>query len=290
MRLCCGNGLRGDVWEKFQRRFRIPRILEFYASTEGNVSLYNCAGLPGAIGNVPAFLAHRFPVVLVRCYLDTGTLLRDESGLCIQCTKGQVGEALGRISTARLSPGRPFEGYTDEAASEAKIARDVVIKGDAWFRTGDLMRCDADGFFYFVDRLGDTFRWKGENVATQEVAAVLRSCPGVLDAAVYGVTVPGTEGKAGMAALTVEPEFQLNTFRSRVELSLPEYARPVFLRLCRHIAATSTFKPAIALLAREGYDPHCVTDPLYVDDRAGRSFLPLDCERYAALERGELRL
>lgn len=288
LRLCCGNGLRGDIWNTFQERFGIPRILEFYASTEGNVSLYNCPGRPGAIGHVPGFLAHRFPIALVRCDPQTGTLARDAGGLCIRCGRDEVGEALGRIAGATITPGRPFEGYTDAAATEAKIVRDVLAKGDAWFRTGDLMRRDGEGFFYFIDRLGDTFRWKGENVATEEVAAVLRTCPGVIDATVYGVLVPGTEGRAGMAALTVDREFDLAAFRRQLEARLPAYARPVFLRLAGSIAATGTFKPATAKLAQEGYDLDRVSDALYVDDRKRGSFVRLDRELYACLSRGGL--
>ena len=289
LRLCCGNGLRGDVWQDFQQRFGIPRILEFYASTEGNLSLYNCQGKPGAIGHVPAFLAHRFPIALVRCDLDTGALLSGADGLCIRCGRDEAGEALGKIGDEMDTHGRPFEGYTNAAASDAKVVRDVLAKGDAWFRTGDLMRRDGAGFFYFVDRLGDTFRWKGENVATEEVAEVLRSCPGVTEAVVYGVKVPGTEGRAGMAALTVDAGFDLAAFRRHIEARLPEYARPLFLRLGESIAATATFKPAKALLAREGYDPDVVGDALYVNDRAQGAFVPLDRPLQERLRGDQLR-
>ncbi len=264
LRLCCGNGMRGDVWERFETRFRIPRILEFYAATEGNISLYNVEGRPGAIGRVPRFLAHRFPVALVKCDPDTRALARGPDGRCIPCGHDEPGEALGRIGEA----GRPFEGYVDGDATEAKIARDVLAKGDAWFRTGDLMRRDAGGFYYFVDRLGDTFRWKGENVATEEVAAALRKCRGVTEAVVYGVAISGMEGRAGMAALAITEDFDLAAFRREIEAALPDYARPVFLRLCARIAATASFKPATAELARDGYDPARVTEPLYLDDRA----------------------
>src|SRR6185437_14929589 len=168
LRLICGNGLRGDIWEAFQARFAIPRILEFYAATEGNFSLYNVEGKPGAIGRIPAMLAHRFPASIIRVDPDTGTPIRDENGLCIACARGETGEAVGRIGTADEGGGR-FEGYTDAAQTEKKVLRDVQAKGDAWFRTGDLMRLDEQGYFHFVDRIGDTFRWKGENVATSEV-------------------------------------------------------------------------------------------------------------------------
>jgi fatty-acyl-CoA synthase len=290
LRLCCGNGLRGDIWESFQQRFAIPRILEFYAATEGNLSLYNAPGRPGAIGHVPAFLAHRFPVALVRSDPETRALLRGADGLCIPCGRDEAGEALGRIGDAVAAHGRPFEGYTDAAASDAKIASDVLASGDAWFRTGDLMRRDGAGFFYFVDRLGDTFRWKGENVATDEVASVLTACPGVTEAVVYGVAVPGAEGRAGMAALIVDAAFDLALFRRHIAERLPDYARPLFLRLGDSIAATATFKPAKALLARDGYDPDHVRGALYFDDRAAGAFVPLGRALHARLRDRELRL
>ena len=142
LRLAVGNGLRGDIWEAFAARFAIPQILEFYAATEGNFSLFNVEGKPGAIGRIPSLLAHRFPAAVVRVDADTGNPIRGEDGLCVACPSGEVGEAIGRIGAADQGGGR-FEGYTDAAASEKKILRDVFAKGDAWFRTGDLMRLDA---------------------------------------------------------------------------------------------------------------------------------------------------
>src|SRR5262249_54740724 len=180
LRLACGNGLRAEVWSEFQRRFRIPQILEYYAATEGNFSLYNCEGRVGAIGRIPPFLAHRLPVALVRFDVAAQAPLRDASGRCVRCAPGEAGEALGQIVASNELT--RFEGYTDAEASSRKILRDVFAPGDAWYRTGDLMRQDAQGFFYFVDRVGDTFRWKGENVSTTEVEAVLAGVPGVTEA------------------------------------------------------------------------------------------------------------
>ncbi len=205
IRLCCGSGLSEDVWQKFQERFAIPRILEFYAATEGVVSLYNCEGRRGAIGRVPPFLAHRVGPALVKLDDATGEPLRDAAGRCIRCAADEVGEAVGRIGTH----GGRFEGYSERAESERKILRDAFAAGDRWFRTGDLMRRDNAGFFHFVDRIGDTFRWKGENVSTTEVAAAIAACPGIIDAAVYGVVVPGADGRAGMAAIVAGPGFDL---------------------------------------------------------------------------------
>ena len=130
----------------------------------------------GAIGRIPPLLAHRFPAAIVRVDAEAGIPVRNEEGLCIACARGEVGEAIGRIGTADEGGGR-FEGYTDTAETEKKILRDVFAKGDAWFRTGDLMQLDEQGFFHFVDRVGDTFRWKGENVATSEVNEAIRGLP-----------------------------------------------------------------------------------------------------------------
>ena len=179
LRLACGNGLRGDIWEDFQARFSIPRILEFYAATEGNFSLFNVEGKVGAVGKIPPLLAHRFPASIIKVDAEQGVALRDDRGLCIACAAGEIGEAIGRIGSAKEGGGR-FEGYTDARETEKKILCDVFEKGDSWFRTGDLMRIDAQGYFHFVDRIGDTFRWKGENVATSEVNAAIGDCAGVI--------------------------------------------------------------------------------------------------------------
>ena len=157
--------------------------------------------------------------------------VRGEDGLCIACARGEVGEAIGRIGTADQGGGR-FEGYTDAAETEKKILRDVFAKGDAWFRTGDLMRLDEQGYFHFVDRIGDTFRWKGENVATSEVNEAVRDCPGVLDATTYGVEIPGADGRAGMAAIVVDDGFDFGAFAEHLSRRLPVYACPVFIRIC----------------------------------------------------------
>jgi fatty-acyl-CoA synthase len=284
IRLCCGNGLRADVWDEFKRRFRIPQILEFYAATESNVSLYNCEGKPGAIGRIPSFLAHRFPMALVKFDIETGEPVRNDEGFCIRCSTNEVGEAMGKIVDDGSSPGSRFEGYTDADASDRKVLRNVFLNGDAWFRTGDLMRRDEQGYFYFIDRIGDTFRWKGENVSTTEVAETISACPGVIEAVVYGVTIPGTEGRAGMAALVVSETFDLVAFRQHLAERLPEYARPVFLRIRGEIEMTATFRPKKQALSREGYDPAVITDVLYFNDQARQGFVKLDTALYERIQ------
>jgi len=289
LRLACGNGLRGGVWEDFQARFAIPQVLEFYAATEGNFSLYNVEGKAGAIGRVPPLLAHRFPAALVRVDANSGAPLRGPDGLCVPCARGETGEACGRIGRADAGGGR-FEGYTDAGETEKKILRDVLAKGDAWFRTGDLMRQDQQGFFYFVDRVGDTFRWKGENVATGEVNDALLRCPGVIEASTYGVTVPGADGRAGMAALVIDEEFDLEAFAEQLAHRLPAYALPVALRICTALDATETFKQKKQQLIQDGFDPAVVHDPLYVRDNRTGSYRPLDAELYACIAAGDVRL
>jgi fatty-acyl-CoA synthase len=290
LRVACGNGLRPEVWTSFQQRFKIPHILEYYASTEGNFSLYNCEGEPGAIGRIPPFLRHRLPVELVRFDVAAGEPLRDADGRCARCADDEVGEAIGRIPVdGTTGPGR-FEGYADPVASERKILRDVFAPGDAWYRTGDLMRRDARGFYHFVDRIGDTFRWKGENVSTTEVLSVLTRIEGVLDGVVYGVPVAGAEGRAGMAALMVGPQFDLVRFRAALHRLLPGYARPPFIRLLPGIAATATHKPLKQELVLSGYDPALVRDPLYWDSPGDEAFVSIDAALFAALGTGTLRL
>ncbi|MCS3497074.1 fatty-acyl-CoA synthase [Bradyrhizobium japonicum] len=289
LRLVCGNGLRGDIWEDFQSRFAIPRILEFYAATEGNFSLFNVEGQPGAIGRVPPLLAHRFPAGLVKLDPDSGAPLRNEEGFCIASARGEAGEAIGRIGTADEGGGR-FEGYTDAAETEKKILRDVFAKGDAWFRTGDLMRLDDKGFFHFVDRIGDTFRWKGENVATSEVNDAVRDFTGVIDATTYGVSIPGTDGRAGMSAIVVNEGFDIERLPAHLARRLPAYARPVFIRISGELDATETFKQKKGELSRDGFDPRLISDPLFMLDPKSGAYVALDADVYAGIINGAIRL
>ncbi len=287
LRLACGNGLRADVWKAFQARFAIPRILEFYAATEGNFSLYNVEGEPGAVGRIPPFLSHRFPAALVRFDPATGAPLRDERGFCIPCVRGEPGEAIGKIASADGANGR-FEGYTSAEDSDRKVLRHVFEAEDAWFRTGDLMRMDERGFYYFVDRVGDTFRWKGENVSTGEVAAAICACPGVVEANVYGVEVPGADGKAGMAALVTGDDFELRALHAHLAERLPAYARPLVLRITNELMITETFKQKKHDLAAEGFDPGKINDALYLD--IDGAYAPLDQAMFDRIAAGAVRL
>jgi len=290
LRLACGNGLRPDIWDEFKTRFRIPHILEFYAATEGNVSMFNFEGKPGAIGRIPWFFAHRFPTALVRFDVETEQPVRDAQGFCIRCKADEVGEALGKILNDSAKPGARFEGYARQGENDRKILRNVFEKGDAWFRTGDLMRQDDQGYFYFVDRIGDTFRWKGENVSTSEVAEAIGRFPAVAEANVYGVPVPRKDGRAGMAAIVVEGDCDLAALRVHLDRALPDYAKPLFLRIRGAIEVTSTFKQKKTDLVKQGFDPSATADAIYFNDPERRAFVRLDPALYAHICNGEIRL
>ncbi|MEO7053853.1 MAG: long-chain-acyl-CoA synthetase [Rhizomicrobium sp.] len=287
LRAITGNGLRPEIWKKFQDRFAISRIVEFYGATEGNVAMLNYDGTLGSVGRVPNYLEWLLPTRVVRFDVEREMPVRGPDGLCVECGPDEPGEAVGRIS---MRAGRNFEGYTKAADTEKKILRDVFAKGDSWFRTGDLMRRDEHGYFYFVDRVGDTFRWKGENVATSEVSEALSSVPGIEEANIYGVKVPGADGRAGMAALVVDGGFDITSLAQRLDGHLAAYARPVFLRLQPQIEVTGTFKQRKVDLVREGFDPSTIADPLYWFDPAAHRYERLDVARYADIVADRVRL
>jgi fatty-acyl-CoA synthase len=286
LRLAFGNGLRPEIWASLRDRFRIPEILEFYGSTEGNVSLFNLDGRPGAIGRIPAYARRWFNVRVVQFDVESGTAVRGANGLCVEARPGEVGECIGEIHPGVRTE---FTGYADKNASESKILHDVFKPGDAWFATGDLMRQDADGYFYFVDRIGDTFRWKGENVSTGEVEEALAVLPGVKEASVYGVKVGDLEGRAGMASLVVAPDFDIKGLAARVDEALPPYARPVFVRLQPELAVTGTFKHRKIDMVADGFDPDHVKEPVYVRD-GDNGYAPIGPVAMAAIADGTMRL
>ncbi len=290
IRMCCGNGLAPDIWNEFKTRFRIPRIFEFYAATEGNVSLFNIEGRPGAIGRIPPYLAHRVPVALVKYDVQTGEPVRDRQGFCIPCVANEAGEAIGKLLDDPSNISSRFEGYTNKEASDSKILRGVFEPGDAWFRTGDLMRKDDKGYYYFVDRIGDTFRWKGENVATTEVSEAICAFPGVKHASVYGVAVPGADGRAGMAMVIADDKLDLKAFRTHLINRLPAYAHPLFLRIRHEIETTGTFKYTKNIFVRQGYDPVATTDDIYFNHQERRAFVRLDKDLFERIRLGEVRL
>ena len=287
LRTGIGNGLRGDVWAKFVERFQVPSMREFYGSTEGNVSFANTDGKVGAIGQAPRFLDGVMGVAFVKFDVESETPIRDKKGFCLKCDPHEVGEVLGKIKdTGRAS----FDGYNDKAATEKKILTDVFKKGDRWFRTGDLMSRDELGYIQFVDRIGDTFRWKGENVATNEVADVIAKFAGVEMANVYGVQVPHTDGRAGMASVTVQGTLDYAALAQHLIANLPTYAVPLFIRESKEADTTGTFKFRKVEAVKDGFDPATVQDPLWILDAKQGVYTPLTGDTHAAIVSGEVRL
>jgi fatty-acyl-CoA synthase len=287
VRAVTGNGLRPEIWKTFQDRFAIPRIIEFYGATEGNVSMLNYDGTVGAVGRIPSYMRGIMSTRIVKFDVEHEMPIRGPDGFCVECADGEAGECIGKIGD---EPGKSFDGYSRAADTQKKILTDVFERGDCWFRTGDLMRRDGHGYFYFVDRIGDTFRWKSENVATSEVAEALSVYPGVKEANVYGVSVPGQDGRAGMAALVTGAGFDVAGLAAALAGNLPAYARPVFLRLLPELEITGTFKQRKVELVKEGFDPEAIGDPLYWYDAAGGSYRPLTAADYAAIASGGVKL
>jgi len=254
------------------------------------VSLFNIEGETGAIGRVPSYLVHRFSPTLISFDVEKGEPVRNEQGFCIRCAPNEVGEAISKVVDDPSNIGSRFEGYTNGEASEKRLLRDVFAPGDIWIRSGDLMRKDERGFFYFVDRIGDTFRWKGENVATSEVSEAICAFPGIKEANVYGVRIPAADGRAGMATLVAEPELDLRRFRDHLRSRLPHYARPLFVRIRKDMEVTGTFKYSKTDVIRHGYDPAATTDVIYFDDAAREAFVPLDQALYERIQTSRIRL
>lgn len=272
VRLAVGAGLRADVWEPFRERFSIPRVVEFYGATEGNIGLANLEGKPGMIGRLLPGQA------VARVDADTGDLLRDGQGRLIRARAGEQGMLLGRIGRRT-----PFDGYLDGKRTGEKVVRNAFGAGSDWFNSGDLVDLHPGRWVSFADRLGDTYRWKGENISTIEVSNLLNRCSGVIESCVYGVSVPDCEGRAGMAAMVVSDDFSLARFSDDVCRSAPVLLRPMFLRLCRALPKTASFKYVKTGLQREGFDPDVVTDPLYVYNPAGQCYEQLDPGYYARI-------
>jgi acyl-CoA synthetase (AMP-forming)/AMP-acid ligase II len=273
VRVFLGNGLRADVWRQLVARFGGVSIVEFYGSTEGNVLLVNLSGeKPGSVGRD---LSGGSAVALCQYDLETGRAVRGADGRAVRVPVGKPGLLVARIHDSNALG--YFDGYTDASATRARIERDLAQPGDAWFSTGDVLRQDADGDFWFVDRLGDTFRWKGENVSTDQVAQVVAQAPQVELVTVYGVAVPGREGRVGMAAVQLRPGEALDgaALWELVERHLTPAARPRFVRVCSRLELTASFKPSKLALREEGVDPARVRDPIYVADDRARAYVQL---------------
>lgn len=258
VRKMIGNGLRPNIWQAFKQRFAITEVLELYASSEGNIGFNNVFNFDNTVGFSP------LPYAIVAFDKEQNQAIRNKKGFCQRVKVGETGLLIGKV-TART----PFDGYTDPANNRAVLMQDVFKKGDQYFITGDLVRNLGFRHAQFVDRLGDTFRWKGENVSTTEVENILGSHPEVDAAVVYGVEIPETNGRAGMATLCLKPEHSeiepvLAALLAHCKQHLPSYAIPVFIRIESQLETTSTFKHPKAKLKQQGFDPEQCLSPLYV--------------------------
>jgi fatty-acyl-CoA synthase len=288
VRVGIGNGLRADIWQQFVDRFQVPKLLEIYGSTEGNIFLMNFDGKIGAVGRIPKYLEKQFgDTRIVKFDIAEEQPVRGDDGFCIKADWDEAGELIGRIFADSPSD---FSGYQDKEATEKKILRDVFEKGDAWFRSGDLMSRDRSGYIYFKDRIGDTFRWKGENVATNEVSEILSQYPGIRTANVYGVAVPGTDGRAGMASLTVTDDFDISGLRAFLAREMPPYAVPLFIRIEPEAQTTGTFKYRKVELVEEGFDVTTISDPIWFGKPGAEVYETLTEAEQAKILSGEYRL
>ena len=283
-----GNGLRPEIWQQFLDRFNVPTLVEFYGSTEGNVSFLNFDGKVGAVGRIPKFLEKKFGhVAFVKFDIETEMPVRNDAGFCMRTEPDEVGEVLGKVGDDARTR---FEGYNDPEATKKKLLHNVFEEGDLWFRTGDLMKKDEDGYIYFIDRIGDTFRWKGENVATNEVGEALASINGIAHANVYGVQIPGMDGKAGMAAITPDGTgIDFDTLHSQLAERLPSYAVPIFIRVQKEAETTGTFKYRKVELVKEGFNPDNMAEPIWFADPEKGCFEPLTLDAYESILAGMYR-
>ena len=281
IRAITGNGLRPEIWKNFQERFAIPKIIEFYGATEGNVSMLNYDGKIGAVGRVPSYMRGILTTRIVQVR-HRARNARARARRFLHRMRGRTKQArsIGKIAN---EPGKTFDGYTKEADTKKKVLHDVFEKGDSWFRTGDLMRRDAHGYFYFVDRIGDTFRWKGENVATSEVSEALGVVTGREGSQCLwrGSARHGRTGRHGGARYR-RPASISQSWPTRLAGNLPAYARPVFVRLLPELEITGTFKQRKVDLVKDGFDPAAIRDPLYWLSHASGRYEPLTKDVLAA--------
>lgn len=291
IRLMFGNGLRPELWREFVSRFKIPRIGELYGSTEGNSNIVNIDNHVGSCGFFPIYpgLSPLYPLRLIKVNEETGEFIRTKDGLCVPCKPGELGEVVGVIRDRDIL--LRFEGYVDSSDTAKKIIRNCFKKGDAVFTSGDLIFWDEYGYFFFKDRRGDTFRWKGENVSTTEVERIFTPLKSITDVAVYGVQIPGKEGRAGMAAVTVkngvDQEEMIDEISKSLSTGLPTYAIPVFFRICQDFDRTGTFKLKKTKLQKESYDlQNCKGDNIFFWDSSSQKYRFLDAELQQAIDNG----
>uniref|UniRef100_A0A0B6Z9V5 Very long-chain fatty acid transport protein n=1 Tax=Arion vulgaris TaxID=1028688 RepID=A0A0B6Z9V5_9EUPU len=289
VRLMFGNGVKPQIWKQFQERFGVKLIGEFYGATEGNCAIVNFENRIGAVGFGTRIAPFLYPITLMKVNPETNEIIRDKNGICVKAEPGEPGELVGKI--VKGNPVREFDGYVDDKSTSKKVIHDVFVKGDLAFSTGDILVMDELGYMYFRDRTGDTFRWRGENVSTNEVEAVISNAIRLQDAVVYGVEVPGNEGRAGMAAIVDETNSvdvaQLGLSLNR---SLPVYARPLFLRFLKEADTTGTFKLKKNKLRDEGFDVSVIKDRIHYLNPDNKQYELLTPAVHANIISGKLRL
>jgi citronellyl-CoA synthetase len=284
VRKIIGNGLRPNIWKPFKDRFGIDVVMELYASSEGNIGFTNIFNFDNTVGFCP------LPYAVVQYDKEAEAPVRGKDGFMVKAKTGDVGLLVGEITDRT-----PFDGYTDPAKNAACILQDVFEKGDRYFNTGDLVRDIGFRHAQFVDRTGDTFRWKGENVSTTEVENLMCGHATLQDAVVYGVEIPNTNGRAGMAAITpheghTADELDLPGLYAHMRAELPPYAVPVFLRIKKAMETTGTFKYQKNNLKKEGFDPALVEgEPLYVLLPGTSDYVPLSDAVFAEIKAGKFR-
>jgi solute carrier family 27 fatty acid transporter 1/4 len=287
VRVMFGNGLRAELWKEFVTRFNISHISELYGATEGNCNMVNIDDTIGAVGFVPIWTDRILPLLLIKVD-EEGNPIRDpKTGLAVRCKINEPGELLGKIR--RNHPISDFEGYADKNSSKDKVIVGVKRKGDHWFRSGDILVQDELGYFYFKDRKGDTFRWKGENCSTAEVESVISTVGQLQDAVVVGVEVPGAEGRAGMAIIA-DPNntLDLDALAEGIAKALPSYARPLFIRVVEKIETTGTYKLKKVDYQKVGYDINKTDDKIYL--LSGGKYVPLTQQLFENIMTRNLKL
>ncbi|XP_069481724.1 long-chain fatty acid transport protein 6 [Ambystoma mexicanum] len=288
VRMAVGNGVRPDVWREFIDRFGDIKMCELYGATEGNICFMNHTGKVGSVGRTNFFYKLLFPFELIKYDIEKDEPIKNEQGRCERVKKGETGLLLSEVNSKN-----PFFGYAgSKIHTEKKLLCDVFRKGDRYFNTGDLMFQDEDNFLYFRDRIGDTFRWKGENVATTEVSDIIGMVDFIQEANVYGVSVPGNEGKVGMASIVLKPNQSLHLKRiyEQAVTYLPGYACPRFLRIQDTMEITGTFKQQKFRLVQEGFDPSVIVDPLFFLDNSEKSYIAMTKDIYDGILAGHIRL
>ncbi|KAF5291937.1 hypothetical protein FQA39_LY14169 [Lamprigera yunnana] len=289
VKIMLGNGLKTYIWKEFMEKFKIEHMYEFYGATEGNVAFINLDNKVGSVGCVPLLLRNLQQIAIVRVDRDTGEPIRDRNGRCIRTVLNEPGLLIVKLRS-KIAVIK-FTGYTDEQENKKKILYDVFTSGDRYYNSGDMFTCDKDGYFYFVDRIGDTFRWKSENVSTSEVEAVISKTIGLKDVVVYGVEVPDNEGKAGMVALNEDGiPIDLTQLCKGLKENLPKYAIPIFIRVTKSVPVTGTYKLQKIKLRSEGFNINDISDPLYFYNYKTNTYDLLNVELYQQIMEGKIRL